>query len=596
MSFGDIVFILLNLAGAMAIFLFAMKLMSEGLQKFAGSKMRHWLSKITGKPVSGILAGAGVTAAIQSSTATTVMVVGFAGAGLLTLAGAVAVIMGANIGTTITAWIIALFGIGNSGGDGISFSLPMLLGTISLFFIFSKRSKMQYLGQTIIGLCLLLVGMELLEAAIPELSPSVVQTISTWSHWGFWSVLLFIVVGAVLTIILQTSAAMTAVILLMASKGWIEFNMALALVMGQNLGTTLTAQVVAMTTGTTGKRAARAHLVFNVAGVIFCLILLYPISNGIMALTGITDDPANPVNQQRYPLAITIFHTLFNVGTTVILAFFIPQIVKIVEWMVPEKKNDGEEEFRLTYIEPKMLSTAELNLQSAKSEIEEFSKRVLRMYTFLPGLRTAKSEQEFDSVMDRITKYEGITDRMELEITRFLTRVGSGDVSQHASERISSMLRIIDNLESIGDAIYQIGMTRKNKREDAVHFDDGLNANLDHMTELVQKALNVMDSNLHDYDHADLDAAYAAENEINAYRDQLRIQHLNALKQGVYDYSIGNAYSGLYALYEKLGDYVINVSEAIDNSKKVADSLAELKRYEDSLASSATSVHLNNLQ
>ena len=568
MEITDIIFILLNLAGALAVFLFAMKLMSEGLQKYAGSKMRHWLSKITGKPLSGILAGAGVTAAIQSSTATTVMVVGFAGAGLLTLGGAVAVVMGANIGTTITAWIIALFGLGGGVSEGISFSLPMFLGTLSLFFIFSKKSKMQYLGQTIIGLCLLLVGMELLESAIPELSDSVVQTIATWSHWGFWSVLLFIVVGAILTIILQTSAAMTAVILLMASQGWIEFPMALALVMGQNLGTTLTAQVVAMTTGTTGKRAARAHLVFNVAGVLFCLILFSPICNGIMAMTNITDDLTSPHNREVYPLAITIFHTLFNVGTTVILAFCIPQIVKIVEWMVPEKKEEGEEEFRLTYIEPNLLSTAELNLQSAKSEIEEFSKRVLRMYTFLPGLRTAKEDEEFDAIMARIAKYEDITDRMEMEISKFLTKVGSGDVSEHASERVSTMLRIIDNLESIGDTIYQIAMTRQSKREDAVHFDAGLNANLEQMRQLVQQALDVMDRNLHDYDHVDLDAAYAAEHAINAERDRLRAQHLDALKLGVYDYAIGNAYSSLYALYEKLGDYVINVSEAIDGSRK----------------------------
>ena len=571
MNFWDIVYIILNLAGALAIFLFAMKLMSEGLQKYAGSRLRHILTRITEKPVSGILAGAGITAAIQSSTATTVMVVGFAGAGLLTLGGAVAVVMGANIGTTVTAWIIALFGIGNGNVEGgISFSLPMLLATISLFFIFSKKNKMHSLGQTIIGLALLLVGMELLEAAIPALSDDVVHTIATWSHWGFWSVLLFIVVGAILTIVLQTSAAMTAVILLMASQGWIEFPMALALVMGQNLGTTLTAQVVAMTTGTTGKRAARAHLVFNVAGVIFCLLLFYPICNGIMNITGITDDLTDPLNQKRYPLAITIFHTLFNVGTTVVLAFFIPQIVKIVEWMVPESKSEEErdEEFRLTYLEPNLMSTAELNLQSAKSEIETFSSRVLRMYTFLPSLRTAESEDEFESIMARIAKYEGITDRMEQEISKFLTRVGSGDVSQHASERISTMLRIIDNLESIGDTIYQIAMTRKNKREDAVHFDAGLNANLSHMSELVQKALQVMDENLKDYDHVDLDAAYQAEHAINAYRDQLRTDHLNAIKRGTYNYAIGNAYSSLYALYEKLGDYVINVSEAIDSSRK----------------------------
>ena len=569
MKITDIILILINLAGALAVFLFAMKLMSEGLQKFAGSRLRHVLSRITGKPLSGILAGAGVTAAIQRSTATTVMVVGFAGAGLLSLGGAVAVVMGANIGTTITAWIIALFGLGNgASSDGIAFSLPMLLATLSLFFTYSKKNKMQYLGQTIIGLALLLVGMELLENAIPELSDGVVETIATWSHWGFWSVLLFIVVGAILTIILQTSAAMTAVILLMASQGWIEFPMALALVMGQNLGTTLTAQVVAMTTGTTGKRAARAHLVFNVAGVLFCLLLFYPICNGIMSMAGITDVPSDPINRQRYPLAITIFHTFFNVGTTVILAFFIPQIVRIVEWMVPERKEEGEEEFRLTYIEPNLLSTAELNLQSAKSEIEEFSKRVLRMYTFLPGLRTAKNDEEFEAIMAHVAKYEDITDRMEMEISRFLTRVGSGDVSEHASERISTMLRIIDNLESIGDTIYQIAMTRQNKRDDAVHFDAGLNANLEHMRDLVQQALDIMDRNLHDYDHVDLDAAYHAEHEINHFRDRLRTQHLNALKLGVYDYAIGNAYSSLYALYEKLGDYVINVSEAIDSSRK----------------------------
>ena len=571
MNTTDIIFIVINLAGAMAIFLFAMKLMSEGLQKFAGSKMRHILSRITGKPVSGILAGAAVTAAIQSSTATTVMVVGFAGAGLLTLGGAVAVVMGANIGTTITAWIIALFGLGGGASDGVSFSLPMMLATVSLFFIFSKKGKMQYLGQTIVGLALLLVGMELLENAIPALSDDVVHTIATWSHWGFWSLLLFIAVGAILTIILQTSAAMTAVILLMASQGWIEFPMALALVMGQNLGTTLTAQVVAIPTGVTGRRAARAHLVFNVAGVLLCLVFFAPICNGIMTATGITADLADPLNQQRYPIAITIFHTLFNVVTTVVLAFFIPQIVKVVEWMVPEKaKADGDtdEEFRLTYIEPNLLSTAELNLQSAKSEIEEFSKRVLRMYSLLPNLRTATDDNEFDALMARIAKYEEITDRMEMEISKFLTRVGSGDVSEHASERVSTMLRIIDNLESIGDTVYQIAMTRQSKREDAVHFDAGLNANLAHMSELVQKALDVMDRNLHDYDHVDLDAAYDAEHEINAYRDRLRAQHLDALKLGVYDYAIGNAYSSLYALYEKLGDYVINVSEAIDSSRK----------------------------
>ena len=569
MNFWNIFTVILKLAGALAIFLFAMKLMSEGLQKYAGSKLRHILTKITGKPLSGILAGTGVTAIIQSSTATTVMVVGFAGAGLLTLSGAIAVVMGANIGTTVTAWIISIFGLSGSGADETVPFMPMVIAAISLFFIFSKKNKMQYLGQTILGLSLLILGLGLMGDSVPPLDEDVAHRIAMWGQWGYWSILLFIVVGAILCIILQTSSAMTAVILLMASQGWIDFPTSMALVIGQNLGTTLTAQVVAMTTGTTGKRTARAHLVFNVVGAIIFIIPFYPICNAVMFVSEKLD--VFLPNIPLIPLAITVFHTLFNVITTVVLAFFIPQIVKIVEWMVPDKSEDGEVEFRLTYLEPNLLSTAELNLQSAKSEIEVFSQRVLKMYTFLPGLRTANSEEEFDAIMKRIEKYEGITDRMEQEITKFLTRVGSGDVSQHASERISMMLRIIDNLESIGDAVYQIAMTRRSKREDAVHFDASLNDNLAHMSELVQRSLDIMDKNLKDYDNIDLDAAYAAEHEINSYRDLLRTQHLEALRLGRYDYSIGNAYSGLYALYEKLGDYVINVSEAIGGKRSDND-------------------------
>ena len=574
MNVWDIVTVILKLAGALAVFLFAMKLMSEGLQKIAGSKMRSVLKHITGNPLSGILTGTAVTAAIQSSSATTVMVLGFVNAGVLSLAGAVAVIMGANIGTTITAWIITLFGLGDNAGG---FSLPMLLAAISLFFIFSGRDKMKSIGQTIIGLALLLVGMELLQEPMSNLDqyPNFLHAISTLSDYGFWSILIFIAIGALLTCLVQASAAMMAITLVMCYNGWIGFDVAVALVMGQNIGTTITANLAALVANTAGKKAARAHLVFNVVGVIITLIVFSPLMNFIAFLTenmtgcspyAPVDDPL--YNRESVPLAISLFHTIFNVGNTIILAFFIPQILKIVDWMVKTKVEDTEDEFRLTYIEGNWLSTAELNLQSAKSEIEEFSKRVLRMYTFLPGLRTAKDDEEFDSLIERITKYEDITDRMEQEITKFLTRVGSGDVSQHASERISTMLRIIDNLESIGDAIFQIAMTRKSKREDAVHFDSSLNANLAHMSELVQKALDVMDANLKDYDNIDLDAAYAAEHDINAYRDLLRAQHLDALKLGIYDYAIGNAYSALYALYEKLGDYIINVSEAIGGKKE----------------------------
>lgn len=577
MDLQNILLVVLNLAGALAIFLFAMKLMSEGLQKIAGSKMRSVLRHITGNPLRGILTGTAVTAAIQSSSATTVMVVSFVNAGLLSLGGAVAVIMGANIGTTVTAWIITLFGLGEGAGG---FSLPMFLAAVSLFFIFSNRDRMKSIGQAVIGLALLLVGMELLQKPLANLDqyPGFLNALGNLSNFGFWSILLFVAIGAILTCLVQASAAMMAITLVMCYNGWIGFDVAVALVMGQNIGTTITANLAALVANSAGKKAARAHLVFNVVGVVITLIVFSPLMRLIAGLTADftgcspytnVNDPA--YNPESVPMAISLFHTIFNVGNTIILAFFIPQILKIVDWMVKTKDEYSEDDFRLTYLGGNWLSTAELNLQSAKSEIEEFSKRVLRMYTFLPSLRTAKNDEEFNAIMARIAKYEEITDRMEMEISKFLTKVGSGDISEHGSERISTMLRIIDNLESIGDTIYQIAMTRQNKREDAVHFDAGLNANLSEMSELVQKALDVMDHNLHDYDHVDLDSAYAAEHEINSYRDRLRVQHLDALKLGVYDYAIGNAYSSLYAQYEKLGDYVINVSEAIDSSRKHSD-------------------------
>lgn len=557
MSFTDILMIIINFAGALAVFLFAMKMMSEGLQKAAGSKMRAILGRITGNPLSGILTGTVVTAVIQSSSATTVMVVSFVNAGLLSLSGAVAVIMGANIGTTATAWIIALLGLGEGSG---TFSLPMLLAAISLFFIFSKRESLKPVGETVIGLALLLVGMELLQGAMPNLEqyPGLLEGIASLSGFGFWSILLFIVIGTVLTCLVQSSSAMMAITLLMCYNGMLGTEMAIALVMGQNIGTTITANIAAAVANTAGKRAARAHLVFNVVGVLVTLALFRPIVTLVQSVY-----PAD------VPMAITLFHTLFNVGNTVLLAWFIPQILWLVDRMVPEAKEgtgkERKDEYHLTYISGGTVSTAELNLQSAKKELQLFSKEVLKMYALLPGLRTANSEKAFDAILKQISQYEELTDRMDREITDFLTAVGSGGLSQHASIRVSSMLRISDNLESIGDTIFQIAQTRKNKREDAVHFSDHLNANLEQMTAAVQNALAVMDNNLADFDNADLRAANDAENAVNTLRDRLRAEHIEALKTGKYNYAVGNAYSSLYAQYEKLADHVINVSEAIKN-------------------------------
>ena len=574
MTFFNILMIIMKFVGALAVFLFAIKLMSEGLQKTAGSKMRHVLGKITDRPLNGILTGTIVTAAIQSSSATTVMVVSFVNAGLLSLAGAVAVIMGANIGTTVTAWIITLFGLGE--GSGV-FSLPLFLSMVSLFFFNSKNDTLKSVGQTIIGLALLLFGMELLQSAMPNLEeyPDFLQTLASMSDWGFWSILVFVGIGALLTCLVQASAAMMAITLVMCYNGWIGFDVAVALVMGQNIGTTITAILAATVANTAGKKASRAHLVFNLFGVLLTLIIFRPLMNGLADVTtslcGCSPyaDPTDPnFNKESIPLAISLFHTVFNVGNTLVLAWFIPQILKVVNWMVKDEGDGMEEEYHLTYIEGSLLSTAELNIQTARREIQHFSEDMNAMYSILPELRTAKKRADFDEVESRIARYEERADRMELEITNFLTRLGSGDLSQHGSERITSMLRMVDNLESIGDTIFQIALTRKNKLQESVHFDEAQNANLDTMTQLVQRAFDVMQTNLSDFDHVDMKAAYEAEQQINDFRDRLRLQHFESLREGRYGYAIGNAYSSLYALYEKLGDYIINVSESLDSSMK----------------------------
>jgi phosphate:Na+ symporter len=557
MDITTILLIIINFAGALAVFLFAMKMMSEGLQKVAGSKMRAVLGRMTGKPLSGILTGTAVTAAIQSSSATTVMVVSFVNAGLLSLSSAVAVIMGANIGTTVTAWIITLLGLG--GGSGY-FDLPLLIAAASLAFFFMKRDKMHSVGQTIIGLALLLVGMRCLQSAMPDLSnyPSLLHGLASLSGYGFWSVLLFVAIGAVLTCMVQASAATMAITLLMLHNGWIGLDVAIALVMGENIGTTVTANIAATVAGIAGKRAARAHLVFNVLGVTLTLTLFRPILSVVQL-----------VFPNDAPMALSLFHTMFNVMNVSIQSWFIPQIVWIVTRMVPEKKKKNEsDDYRLTYISRGPVGTAELNLQSAKKELQLFSKQVLRMYALLPELRTVRNAKEMDAAVERIARYERLTDRMDMELTKFLTTVGSGGISAHGSERISAMLRVSDNLESIGDSIYQIALTRKNKFSDAVHFSEKLNANLAEMSALVENALLVMDGNLVDYDRADLRAAEEAEREVNACRDRLRNAHLEALKHNQYGYEVGNAYSSLYAQYEKLADFIINVSESLNPSFK----------------------------
>ncbi len=573
MTATEIILLLLKVTGAVVIFIYGMKMMSEGLQKMAGNRMRNILGRMTNNPVSGILTGAAVTAAVQSSSATTVMVVSFVNSGLLSLAGAIAVVMGANIGTTITSWII-LLGMGGSLGK---FVLPLILCAAALPFMLSKRSKTKSASEFVIGLAILLIGLQLLQDAIPDFSSNeaFLSAMARWSDKGFLSILIFVAIGALLTAVVQASSAVMAITLVMCANQWIGFDVAIAIVMGQNIGTTLNANIAAMAANANGKKAARAHLLFNVIGTAITLILFYPVTHLIAyvteSFTGV-DIYLSPKSQvaAALPLAITLFHTLFNVVNTVILAFFIPLLIKIVNWMVKTPADDTEPDTRLKFITGGYLNTAELNIQSAQKEIEHFSQRIVRMYGFLPNLDNAK-DKEFDEMFERIKKYEGITDRMELEIASFLTKVSEGELSNESSQRISSMLRIVDNLESIGDSIYQMAILKKNQREQGISLDQECRNNLNNMYQLVEKSLTVMDNNLNQpYDKINLAEAYAAEHEINALRDRLRANHLNALKNRSYTYQAGSTYSGMYALYEKTGDYVINVSEAIDieNSQK----------------------------
>lgn len=573
MTATEIILLLLKVIGAVVIFIYGMTLMSEGLQKMAGSRMRNILGRMTKNPVSGILTGAAVTAAIQSSSATTVMVVSFVNSGLLSLAGAIAVVMGANIGTTITSWIILL----GMGGGMEKFMFPLILCALALPFMISKRSKTKAASEFVIGLAILLVGLQFLQDAIPDLSTNqaLLSFMGSLSNSGFLSILLFVAIGALLTAIVQSSSASMAITLVMCANQWIGFDVAIALVMGQNIGTTITANIAAAVTNANGKKTARAHFLFNLIGTVITLILFYPVTHLIAyvteSFTGADVYSASTAEiAAALPLAITLFHTLFNVVNTVILAFFIPWLIKIVNWMVKTPPEEAEMPTHLKFISGGYLNTAELNLQSAQKEIEHFSQRVVRMYGILPNLDNAK-DKEFDEMFERIKKYEGITDRMELEIASFLTKVSEGDLSLQSSQRISSMLRIVDNLESIGDSIYQMAILKKNQREQGISLDQECRNNLDNMYLLVEKSLKVMDNNLNQpYDKIDLAEAYAAENDINALRDRLRANHLNALKNRSYTYQAGSTYSGMYALYEKTGDYVINVSEAIDieNSQK----------------------------
>lgn len=548
----------LNFVGALGLFLFGMKLMSDSLQKLAGDKMRAVLSKMTSNRFSGVLTGAGITTLIQSSSATTVMVVSFVNAGLLKLSGAIAVIMGANIGTTVTAWIISLL--------GFEFNINMLVYpaiAIAAPFLFIEKRKS--VGEFLIGFALLFMGLEALKGGVPDFTlpqySGVLEFIASMSGYGYLSILLFVLIGTILTVVVQSSSAMMAITLVMCAKGLIGFEVAAALVLGENIGTTITANMAAMMANATAKRAARAHLMFNVIGVVWMLVLFYPFLYLISWIVEPNGGNGIHLAALSIPVALSLFHSIFNIINTSVLVWFIPSIERIVSKIVPINE---EEDFRLKFIPTGFMAASELNIEPAKKEIESFSKRVLRMYNFIPELFEEKDEKKFDQLMSRTRKYEEITDRMELEIANYLAKVSENELSVNASYEISAMLRIVDNLESIGDSCYQLSIAIDGKKKQNISFTDEMTENLRTMFAFVREAVEVMNSNLSEsYINVNGSKAKELETKINNYRDKLRTEHTEAIKNNDYSYQTGICYSNLYAQCEKLADFAINVTEAM---------------------------------
>ena len=555
----------LTLVGSLGLFLYGMKMMSEGLQKVAGDGMRSILSAMTSNRLKGVLTGVLITALIQSSSATTVMVVSFVNAGLLSLVQSIGVIMGANIGTTVTAWIISILGFKVKIS---ALSLPLI--GLGVPFIFSKIGKRKFWGEFIIGFALVFMGLEFLKESVPNINenPQILGFLSDYTHLGFGSTLLFLLLGTVLTIVIQSSSATMALTLVMCNNGWISFELAAAMVLGENIGTTITANIAAAIANSSAKKAARAHFIFNVFGVIWMLIAFKWFLLGVSWFVVNIMGTASPfVEPSAVPIALSMFHTAFNITNVLLLFGFAPFIVKVVEYMVPKKEQD--EEFRLRHIDTGLMSTAELSLLQAKREIEVYGERVQRMFHIARDLYNTKDEREFSKQYSRIEKYENICDNIEVEIATYLTKVSEAKLSHEGTLTLHAMMRIISEIESIADYSFNIARTSLRKRESKVSFDEGIEGDISNMFDLVDKALEKMLENLKckDEKQVKLFDAKNIEDEIDNYRDHLKIQHLENIKQKRYKYKAGVIFIDLITECEKLGDAIVNVSESLTEHK-----------------------------
>ena len=555
-------FDLLRLIGSLGLFLYGMKIMSEGLQKFAGDSLRRILTAMTTNRVTGMLTGVLITALIQSSSATTVVVVSFVNAGLLTLSQSIGVIMGANIGTTVTAWIISALGFKI---DIAAFALPLLAFAIPLFF--SNKSSRKSMGEFVFGFAFLFMGLQNLKANAPDLgaNPDMLAFVQNYTDMGFLSIILFLFIGAVLTMIVQASAATMAITLIMCANGWIDYHLGVALVLGENIGTTITANLAALTGNTQARRAALAHLAFNVFGVIWVLLLFYPFTDGVSWFVEHVMGVSDPAVAVSFKLAA--FHTAFNISNTCIMIWFVRFIEKTVCTLIKPKVED--EEYRLRFISGGMLSTAELSILQAHKEISLFAERTSRMLGMVRELFYEKNEEAFLKTYARVEKYERISDRMEIEIANYLTQVSEGRLSSESKEEIRIMLRAVSEIESIADSCNNMARSIKRRNEFKSVFTDSQNKHLDHMFDLVSQALTRMTYILSKNEaiHEDINPSYNIENEINNYRNQLKSRNIEDINNKEYQYQDGVYYMDLVSESEKLADYVLNVVQAAIEKK-----------------------------
>lgn len=566
-----------TLLGALGMFLYGMNLMSSGLQKASGNKLRGFLSVMTSNPFKGVMTGLGITSVIQSSSATTVMVVSFVNAGLLTLAQAIGVIMGANIGTTVTAWLVSWLGF---KADISILAIPLM--ALGFLFSNSKKNQRQNIGELIVGFSLLFLGLSFMKESVPDLNetPQVLDFVKTWSSYGFGSVLIFLVFGTVLTLVLQSSSATMAITLIMLSMGWIPFDMACAMVLGENIGTTITANIAASVGNTQAKRAAMSHTIFNVFGVIWALILFRP----FLALVGflieifglpnpaadgfIVNDPVSPEGTATL-YGLSMLHTLFNTINTLILVWFVKYIEKAVVLIIKTPKQHESETFRLKYISAGPMATPELATEQAFDEIIHFAQISRKGLGYAKEAIGEKDSDKFETLRNKLVKYEEISDRIEYEIAAFLNAVSAGDISETTSLKVKSMYKIIGELESLGDSGEAISRIISRRNIHRKEFNAATIKRLQAMADAVDNAYGAMITNLeaaHKGNLADISNAYNAEERINNMRNNLRDAEIEELENGGKNYQTSVYYMDIVNELERMGDFIINISQDLKRS------------------------------